>query len=117
MTIEDSIHHLCTWSTTHGSGITTDEQHEQAKKIAIETISKYEKIKKVVAKWKVDDFTGSDGFAWDCMKEIADIVDEVENDKRRKVKRDFSGYVNFSVFTNFCKIILTFIKGEQKWLK
>lgn len=44
--------------------------------MAIDTMRKYQKIEKVVAKWKVDDFTGFDGFAWDCMKEIADIVEE-----------------------------------------
>ena len=32
MTIDEARRHLDTWSTTHGSGITTDEQHEQAKK-------------------------------------------------------------------------------------
>ncbi len=35
-----------------------------------------QEVKKVVAKWKADSFT--DGFSWDCMKEIADIVDEAE---------------------------------------
>lgn len=39
-----------------------------------------DKVKEVVAKWKADDFTGSDGFAWDCMKEIADIVDKGESE-------------------------------------
>lgn len=35
-----------------------------------------DKIKEVVTKWKADNFT--DGYAWDCMKEIADIVDKAE---------------------------------------
>lgn len=45
---------------------------------AISYLDDLQEIKKVVAKWKAGDFIGSDGFAWDCMKEIADIVDEVE---------------------------------------
>ena len=42
MTIDEARRHLDTWSTTHGSGITTDEQHEQAKKIARDTMRKYQ---------------------------------------------------------------------------
>ena len=45
---------------------------------AISYLDDLQEVKKVVAKWKVKDLIGSDGFAWDCMKEIADIVDEVE---------------------------------------
>ena len=41
-----------------------------------------QEVKKVVSKWKADDFTGSDGFAWDCMKEVADIVDETESEDK-----------------------------------
>lgn len=44
MTIKDAIHHLHAWSTTHGSGQTTDEQHKEAKKVAIDTMRKYQKI-------------------------------------------------------------------------
>ncbi len=36
-----------------------------------------DKIKKVVAKWKANDFIASDGFAWDCMQDIADIIDKM----------------------------------------
>ena len=38
-----------------------------------------DKIKKVVAKWETDNFT--DGFSWDCMKEIADIADKKESEE------------------------------------
>ena len=37
-----------------------------------------DKVKEVVAKWKVDNFT--DGYAWDCMKEIANIVNKAESE-------------------------------------
>lgn len=45
---------------------------------AISYLDELQEIKKVVAKWKADTFT--DGFSWDCMKEIADIVDETESE-------------------------------------
>ena len=38
MTREEAIHHLQTYSTTNGSGMTTDKQHEEAKRIAIEAL-------------------------------------------------------------------------------
>lgn len=44
---------------------------------AISCLDDLQEVKKVVAKWKADNFT--DGFAWDCMKEIADIVDKVRD--------------------------------------
>lgn len=47
MTIDEAIHHLDTWSTTHGSGITTDEQHEQAKTIARDFMRKYQQIEDI----------------------------------------------------------------------
>ena len=51
MTIDEAIHHLNTWSTTHGSGQTTDKQHEEAKKIAIDTMRKYQKIEPKTGHW------------------------------------------------------------------
>ncbi len=38
MTIDEAINHLQTHSTTNGSGMTTDKQHEEAKIIAIEAL-------------------------------------------------------------------------------
>ena len=55
MTIEEAMHHLNTWSTTHGSGQTTDKQHEEAKKIAMETMRKYQMFRaKYVERLKAD---------------------------------------------------------------
>lgn len=45
MTIEEAIDHLYTYSSTRGSGQTTQAQHEEAKKVAIATMRKYQKIK------------------------------------------------------------------------
>jgi len=47
---------------------------------AISYLDDLQEVKKVVAKWETDNFTAIDGFAWDCMKEIADIVDETESE-------------------------------------
>lgn len=47
---------------------------------SISYLDDLQKVKEVAAKWKANDFIGSDGFAWDCMKEIADIVDETESE-------------------------------------
>lgn len=49
---------------------------------AISYLDDLQEVKKVVSKWKAVDFTGSDGFAWDCMKEVADIVDETESEDK-----------------------------------
>ena len=38
MTLDEAINHLQTHSTTNGSGMTTDKQHEEAKRIAIEAL-------------------------------------------------------------------------------
>lgn len=39
MTKDEAINHLQTHSTTNGSGMTTDKQHEEAKRIAIEALT------------------------------------------------------------------------------
>ena len=40
MTKEEAIRHLETYSSTMGSGLTTQEQHEEAKKMAIEALKR-----------------------------------------------------------------------------
>ena len=42
MTIDEAIDHLYTYSDTRGSGQTTLEQHEEAKRVAIDTMRKYQ---------------------------------------------------------------------------
>lgn len=44
MTFDEALHHLYTYSSTLGSGQTTQAQHEEAKKVAIATMRKYQKI-------------------------------------------------------------------------
>lgn len=43
MTIDEAISHLYTYSTTMGSGQTTDKQHEDAKRVAIDIMRKYQR--------------------------------------------------------------------------
>ena len=42
MTIDEAINHLGNYSSTNGSGLTTDEQHNEAKRVAIDTMHKYQ---------------------------------------------------------------------------
>ena len=50
MTIDEAINHLGNYSSTNGSGLTTDKQHNEAKRVAIDTMRKYQKIKDIVNK-------------------------------------------------------------------
>ena len=72
MTIDKAIHHLYTYSSTHGSGITTDVQHEEAKRIAIETMRKYQKIEEIVGNYGFDT-------SWLCLKKIREVFDGNNN--------------------------------------
>lgn len=47
MTIDEALHHLYTYSSTLGSGQTTQDEHEEAKKVAIATMRKYQKIEEI----------------------------------------------------------------------
>lgn len=47
MTIDEAINHLGNYSTTHGSGLTTDKQHNEAKRVAIDIMRKYQKIEDI----------------------------------------------------------------------
>lgn len=75
MTIEEAISHLDTYSSTMGSGQTTQAQHEEAKKVAIDTISE---CKKIIEAWKADTLT--DGVSYDCMVKISEVVEDRNDD-------------------------------------
>lgn len=49
MTREEAIHHLYTYSSTNGSGQTTDEQHNEAKRMAIKALEKEPVLDKIRA--------------------------------------------------------------------
>ena len=73
MTIDEAIHHLYTYSSTHGSGITTDVQHKEAKKIAIDIMRKYQKMEQIAERYEATKGATPKGpGAW--MKDIIEIV-------------------------------------------
>lgn len=47
MLIDEAIKHLHTYSSTLGSGQTPQDQHEEAKRVAIDTMRKYQKIEDI----------------------------------------------------------------------
>lgn len=72
MSIDEAISHLYTYSSTHGSGITTDGQHEEAKRIAIDIMRKFQKIEEIYQKWnEVNDFSYNQ-----AMREIGEVVED-----------------------------------------
>lgn len=46
---------------------------------AINIMRKYQKIEEIVAKWKVDSWT--DNLSYECMIEIAEIIDKSESEE------------------------------------
>ena len=48
MSIDKAISHLNTYSSTMGIGQTTQEQHEESKRVAIDTMRKYQKIEQIL---------------------------------------------------------------------
>ena len=54
MTYEEAKWHLETFSSTLGSGITTQKQHEEAKRIGIEAIDRCVKIQKIIDSYDAD---------------------------------------------------------------
>lgn len=49
MSIDEAISHLDTYSSTMGSGQTTQAQHEEAKRVAKDTMRKYQRIVNIVS--------------------------------------------------------------------
>ena len=54
MPIDEAINHLGNYSSTNGSGLTTDKQHNEAKRVAIETMRKYQKIEQIYSDYLDD---------------------------------------------------------------
>ena len=73
-TKKQAIMHLSTYSSTLGSGITTQEQHQEAKNICIELLEEIEDIKtqicdhycKYVESWDEDDGPMKDTICKSC---------------------------------------------------
>lgn len=60
MTNEEAIKHLQTYSTTMGSGQTTDEQHKEAKRMAIEALSNSQKQSESLIRTSTDSVSEAD---------------------------------------------------------
>ena len=74
MSIDEAIKHLSTYSSTMGSGQTTQAQHEESKRIAKETMSKYQKIRDKISTIYVGYRHG-----YEVMADVMEILREVED--------------------------------------
>ncbi len=72
ITIEKAISHLDTYSSTMGSGQTTQAQHEQSKRVAIDIMRKYKTIEQIL-----DD---CDLEAWEVLEKVKEVVKDGNND-------------------------------------
>ena len=61
MTFDEALDHLYTYSSTLGSGQTTQDEHEEAKKVAIATMRKYQKIQEIIKDWEDGRFSDDVG--------------------------------------------------------
>ena len=75
MTIDKAISHLDTYSSTMGSGQTTQAQHEEAKRAAIDIMCKYQKIEQIYNSWRTGDYKGSK----ECMEDIGEVIKDGNN--------------------------------------
>ena len=66
MTIEEAISHLYTYSSTMGSGQTTQEQHEDSKRVAIETMRKYQQLEDF-ARWVATEVIDEEMWAYNYL--------------------------------------------------
>ena len=70
MSIDKAISHLNTYSSTMGSGQTTQEQHEESKRVAIDTMRKYQKIAELYDYWR----SGKCEYTISCMENIGKVL-------------------------------------------
>lgn len=74
MTIDEALRHLGTYSSTMGSGQTTQAQHEEAKRVAIDIICKYWKIEHLAERYEAHMKGIQDKGPGAMMKDILKIV-------------------------------------------
>ena len=79
ISIDEAISHLGTYSSTMGSGQTTQAQHEESKRVSIDTMRKYQKIEQIVTVWHQDIYAKD----FECMAEIAEVVEDGKEDDNR----------------------------------
>lgn len=80
LSIDKAISHLNTYSSTMGSGQTTQEQHEESKRVAIDTMRKYQKIKEIVSDFREYQKGISCGFGGATyMQMVSEVVEDGTN--------------------------------------
>ena len=77
MTIDEAISHLGTYSSTMGSGQTTQTQHEESKRVAIDTMRKYQRIQAIINNAK--DLDGAVKYNW-LYEQIGEVLEDGYND-------------------------------------
>lgn len=75
MSIDEAIIHLGTYSSTMGSGQTTQAQHEESKKVARDTMRKYQKITEIMRELH-GNFYGSYLKDRQALEKIYEVVEE-----------------------------------------
>lgn len=75
MTVDEAEKHLSTYSSTLGSGQTTQEQHEEAKRVAKDIMCKYKEIQEIADKWKGEVHSGV-SCSYDRMEDIWEVLDD-----------------------------------------
>lgn len=73
MSIDEAIKHLDTYSSTMGSGQTTQAQHEESKRVAVDIMRKYQKIQEIVNS-KTTRLSYEEGF-----RQIKKVVEDGRN--------------------------------------
>ena len=74
MTIDEALSHLGTYSNTLGSCKTTQAQHEDAKRVAIDTMRKYQLIEQIVNAYVTDNPREPMFDTEDYMESIKEVV-------------------------------------------
>lgn len=82
MTFDEALDHLYTYSSTLGSGQTTQAQHEEAKKVAIATMRKYQKLERVLDKIRTEIMSLTNGDTperiWNV--DVLEIIDKYKEE-------------------------------------
>lgn len=90
MTLDEAIDHLYTYSSTLGSGQTTQAQHEEAKSVAIDVMRKYQKQERALD--KIREEIADYGSIWVAYaitgrrdKDIEQLVSDVLSQAKKQV--------------------------------
>lgn len=84
MTFDEALDHLYTYSSTLGSGQTTQAQHEEAKRVAIDVMRKYQKqeraLDKIRSEIEQDAFKDVNGSKYIFVNRVNQILDKYKGE-------------------------------------